>query len=528
MTSKLKIGFLIRSNRVPEWMFQTISELQKLNAVDMDFFGLAPTPVKNNYSLILINYLYTWIAKFESKLFYEIGPNAFKVRQINKKDALNFIELKNFPDHLESKKYDLLINFSNDLLPSYINAIPKHGCWNVFSGNSDMSNKFPGLQEVFNKEKIHVLSIIKMETLEKPKEIIFQSVLQVEKYDLLRNNNRVFWKASTILIREIERLYSGTSMPEVYLKFHFKKINAVFYLKYFLVVPLIYIQFIFNKLKRKFIFNQWILMYQFNTTSNIDFSFKKFKKIIPPKDRIWADPFAIFKDDEYHIFLEEQLINKSKGYISYLKLDKNGQYTIPKKIIDESFHMSYPFLIEEEGTLYMIPETCENKTISLYKCAQFPCKWEFVMHLMEEVEAVDSTVYFKEGTYWLFTNMRSNQGSSLEVELFLFYSNSLLSNDWKLHPKYPIKSDMRVSRPAGTIFKKGADIFRPSQNSTYHYGYGLNFSKITKMNKIEYEEIVYKKIIPIWERNIISIHTYNQSHDLTIVDVEQKRFKKLL
>jgi hypothetical protein len=190
--------------------------------------------------------------------------------------------------------------------------------------------------------------------------------------------------------------------------------------------------------------------------------------------------------------------------------------------------MSYPFLIEEEGTLYMIPETCENKTISLYKCAQFPCKWEFVMHLMEEVEAVDSTVYFKEGTYWLFTNMRSNQGSSLEVELFLFYSNSLLSNDWKLHPKYPIKSDMRVSRPAGTIFKKGADIFRPSQNSTYHYGYGLNFSKITKMNKIEYEEIVYKKIIPIWERNIISIHTYNQSHDLTIVDVEQKRFKKLL
>ena len=41
----------------------------------------------------------------------------------------------------------------------------------------------------------------------------------------------------------------------------------------------------------------------YNFQDSISTSFWKFKKIIPPDDKFWADPFVVSYNDEYFIFL---------------------------------------------------------------------------------------------------------------------------------------------------------------------------------------------------------------------------------
>lgn len=41
----------------------------------------------------------------------------------------------------------------------------------------------------------------------------------------------------------------------------------------------------------------------------------------------------------------------------------------------------------------MVPESSANKTIELWKCTDFPLKWEKYSNLIENIEAVDSTPF---------------------------------------------------------------------------------------------------------------------------------------
>ena len=44
--------------------------------------------------------------------------------------------------------------------------------------------------------------------------------------------------------------------------------------------------------------------------------------------------------------------------------------------INLGYHMSYPQIVEEDGEIYMIPETVANKRLEVFHCVGFPDKWE--------------------------------------------------------------------------------------------------------------------------------------------------------
>ena len=154
-----------------------------------------------------------------------------------------------------------------------------------------------------------------------------------------------------------------------------------------------------NKINKWIYTNQWILLYSFNKSNNFALSFFRFKKIIPPKDRFWADPFIVHKDNQYFVFIEELLYSNNKGHISYFTIDEKDGMTKPMKILEKNYHLSYPFIFEDNGSYYMIPETSENNTIELYKCTEFPEKWELQETLMANIKAVDATLLFYDNKY---------------------------------------------------------------------------------------------------------------------------------
>ena len=171
----------------------------------------------------------------------------------------------------------------------------------------------------------------------------------------------------------------------------------------------------------------------------------------------------------------------------------------------------------------MIPETLENKTIELYKCTEFPYKWELEKVLMNNISAVDSNLFFYQNKWWLFTNIKECEGASIYDELFLFYADDFKSSEWIPHPHNPIISDVKSARPAGHIFKYNNNIYRPSQNCSKLYGHGMKINHIITINENEYKENIISDIEPNWGKGYIGTHTLNYKDDFIVVDVLQRR-----
>ena len=79
----------------------------------------------------------------------------------------------------------------------------------------------------------------------------------------------------------------------------------------------------------------------------------------------------------------------------------------------------------------MCPETSEMKDIRLYRCLDFPLKWELEKTLIKDVSAVDSNIFEFNEKWWMLTNIDSSDSGEHCSELHLFYSSDLRAN-WKV------------------------------------------------------------------------------------------------
>jgi len=71
-------------------------------------------------------------------------------------------------------------------------------------------------------------------------------------------------------------------------------------------------------------------------------------------------------------------------------------------VLEEPWHLSYPFLIEHDDELWMIPESSGNRDVALYKCVGFPNKWERHATLLSGLELADATITRHNGMHYLF------------------------------------------------------------------------------------------------------------------------------
>ena len=269
--------------------------------------------------------------------------------------------------------------------------------------------------------------------------------------------------------------------------------------------------------------------YQWNILLNIDnkisTSFSEFKEIIQPKDRFWADPFVIYKNQQYHIFFEEFLDFKNKGHLSVMIVDNNGSYSKPVKILERDYHLSFPSIFEFENTLYLIHGTIHNSNsyVELFKCEDFPFKWIHDRKLVTNIPLVDTTMFFYNKMWWIFACKAENDGTSQSNELMLFYSDNPLSKDWNPHHLNPVVSDITNARPAGKIFEMNEKIIRPAQNCFQVYGNGFSFNEIIKLNENQYEEKQLELFQADWKNDLIGLHTFNYDHGCTVIDTRRKQ-----
>lgn len=128
-------------------------------------------------------------------------------------------------------------------------------------------------------------------------------------------------------------------------------------------------------------------------------------------------------------------------------------------------HLSYPNVFELDGQIWMIPETHENKSVSLYHCTDFPFEWEKVTDLLVGDNYVDSCIHFRGGKYYLFTTTWRTDSAGLRV------SDSY--------------SNMRCG---GCLFEANNTLYRPAQYDENYYGENVMLFKVDSLSTVSYSE----------------------------------------
>ncbi len=266
---------------------------------------------------------------------------------------------------------------------------------------------------------------------------------------------------------------------------------------------------------------QWSLAFRFTEVEPWTGSLEGFFRLEPPKDRFWADPFPIQRAGRSYIFFEELPFAAGKAHISVVEVDREGRASAPARVLERDYHLSYPFLIEDQGVLYMIPETAHNRTIEIYRCTDFPHRWRRERVLVEGVHAADATVHRGEGRWWMFANA-AEHGAEMHDELHL-YSAERLMGEWQAHRHNPVKSAVRSARPAGRLFAQGARLYRPAQICAPLYGSGVSINRVTRLSHEEFAEEEERRIVPAPASGLLGLHTINRAGDLSVVDVFARR-----
>ncbi len=263
----------------------------------------------------------------------------------------------------------------------------------------------------------------------------------------------------------------------------------------------------------------WFLAYRVNPDSfvrNTDrFSGEGYRLVLPPPGRFYADPCVIEHEGEDHVFFEEWRDDLKKGVISWMRRE-GDRLTPPEQVLEQPYHLSYPFVFRAEGQWFMVPESAAARRIELYRAADFPRRWEKIAVLLDGIAAVDSTLFERDGRWWMFANV-AEDGSSTCDQLFLFHADKI-EGPWRPHQDNPVKIDVRSTRPAGPLFRRGAGLIRPSQDCSVSYGGALTLCEVTRLSATEYAEVEVEKLLPGWLPGNLAFHTLSSSAGLEVID----------
>lgn len=540
-TKKLKLGLLLDSHIVPAWVHCVIQRIMNENSGEFSLVILNGDTVRTIKPKRVVYSIYNSIDK---KLFTK-KPDPFEL-----KDTTGLLSnvpvIKAHPIHennilrlsetdarsMEKYRLDILIKFGFENLQIETLNASKYGTWFYYHGDDRIMKGGPsGFWEVAENWSETSSALIAAGGKFSPAHVLFRSHFVTYPLSPARHRSYYFWATTSFLPRQIsllqqigeENYYHETEKFNKAPLHTIRKYDEPDNLAAATAIAKIIIRLVREFFQRILYVNQWFLL--FSLKKDGADGFDEFTKIMPPKDKFWADPHIIQANGKYYIFIEEFLNAKNKGCISVIELDEAGNWKPPVKVLEKNYHLSYPFIFEWDGKFYMVPESRENKTIDLYECADFPHKWNFKQHLMENISAVDTTLIHHSDKWWLFTAMAENEAAAPNVELFLFYKEDLFSGEWKAHPRNPIVSDVKSARPAGNLFANDGKLFRPSQDCSKRYGYGFDLNEIEVLSETEYRERKILSVRPDWDKKIQATHTFASHGNLTVIDAFTKTLK---
>ncbi|GJN23714.1 hypothetical protein PR202_gb11384 [Eleusine coracana subsp. coracana] len=198
-----------------------------------------------------------------------------------------------------------------------------------------------------------------------------------------------------------------------------------------------------------------------------------------------ANPFLFIQGDAIYMFFETKNPITSQGDIAAaVSKDSGVSWQQLGVVLDEKWHLSYPYVFNYENETYMMPESSWNENLQLYRATDFPLKWKLEKVLLEK-PLVDSVIINFQDSYWLL-------GSELRTRRSLYLVQQL--TPWPLdstQKQNPIHStDNRPSaRNGGRPFIYNSNLYRVGKDNGGGSGHGIKVFKVEVLTTNKYMEV---------------------------------------
>lgn len=542
----IKIGLLLENKTVAYWQWRIIQDLQAMDGVDITTAVINSSASKQSNSTL--KRFWEFRGKLIWKLHESLDQKLFhtKVNPFKRIDISDLLEglqqihvqprMTPFCDYLEIEDFqnikkadlDVALRFGFRIIKGDFLKIAKTGIWSFHHADNRVNRGTPpGYWEVVSGEQLTGVTLQILQSELDGGIVLDRGISATHKLSIHRNKVQIYTRGIPFVKRKVAELQQlGT---QAFLEKNQAQTIDIYDRPLYLV-PSNYVA-LKNLLKmlwrglqdavsRFWFQNQWILLYL--PTKDLRVSLRRSIPIIPPKNAFWADPFGMRHEGRDFIFFEAFPYATKRGILAVIEMEgkswKNYQV-----ILDKPYHLSYPYLFQYQNDWYMIPETGANKTVSIYKCNDFPANWVHHKDILTDLVAIDTSIFEWEGLWWLFTTLEDEQGSSKNEALFLYYANDPFSEEWTLHPKAPIYTDVSRGRMAGRVFIKDKRLYRPAQDGSIGYGGAVKLFEITNLSTTDFEEMEVSHIAADWDKSIFRTHTFDFNGEFLVVDGLRKK-----
>ena len=389
----------------------------------------------------------------------------------------------------EPETLDFVLKLGRGPVPPGLRVAARYGLWcfeHECSGDS-----IPFLREIYEGEDVTEALLLAIRFPEHPPAVLERGWFRTEKRSHVRHAERVQASIAEWPARICRRLLAQpegglSAAPADALRPHPIRRSDVPFHRFCARIARRRLEFAWRRLFRH---NQWnvgvlptpvetILASGVHTDEKIQWF------PLAGHDGFLADPFGIERDGTLHMLCEYFDYRSARGRICTIEFTRRRFSTEPVDAITLPVHMSYPYLLEEAGKIYCVPETCAVNEVALYRAVEFPHTWSKAAVLVGEFPGVDPSVFRHEDRWWLLCTRR---GPQQDVELWVWHAAGLLG-PWIPHVRNPVKVDVRGTRPGGTPFVRDGVLYRPAQDCSRDYGGRIVIHRVIRLTPTEFRE----------------------------------------
>lgn len=425
---------------------------------------------------------------------------------------------------IQRSNLDVIINLGIYDLPIEVLKIPKYGIWDCLHTDFRLMPIGPsGFLEVLQKEPAIGFTLLKR-TSGTQVEILDHAFFNRE-WSMVETAKIAQEGGVSVLMKNLRKLQNGHRFDSNPLDMPAYKFPGLYDVSKYIL------QFhghLFAKIVQKIAYKFWGKRHEcwsifMGKGSFLKSELSSLKPLEMPKDEFWADPFLFEKEGTDYVFFENYSYKTNRGKISCGVIDGEELIDIVD-VLDVDYHLSFPFIFEENGAIFLMPETSENKRLEIYKAVEFPTKWELFTTAFEGEMVADAFFYDDaENQKWLFVNKQAAETSPMNSELFIYKTDSIKLDNLQPHAQNPVLIDARVARNGGSIFVQEDKLYRPSQRNTDGiYGRSLNINRIKKLTIDEYEEENVRIFEPNFDKNLMATHHLHQTEERFVIDAAYK------
>lgn len=232
--------------------------------------------------------------------------------------------------------------------------------------------------------------------------------------------------------------------------------------------------------------------------------------------RFHADPFPVIWQGETVVFVEDFDHATDRGRISVVPFGPDGPTGPARPIVEEPWHLSYPFPVVVDGVLHLMPESTARRDLGLYRCIAFPDRWERVATLVDDAVVSDASLVEWAGRWWMFATDEDGLGGW--SDMLTIRSAPSVYGPWRRHALDPVLIDAAAARPAGCPWVAGGRLFRPVQDCLAGYGRAVTVAEVTRLDDDGFTQVPRRRIAPgpHWPGG--RLHTVNRAGTLEVID----------